>query len=247
MCRFFSRKSAVISNRVFPALDFSTPRLVFLISKAFHCSLISHEKLGRVPPFFENFNYLPYKGVPYKPYWVYCSSTVRPRIRTSKNLDKMSPNYQYLFNGLTPKVNQRHLLSFCRSNFVPELKWVHLITLTVFPPLFISIFSNPLQKKLFQLLIYLLKGLNWEFGSLEALYDVILLSRVLNNTWIFVTGVYEIGIVKGCTKRVKIDQKPDTKLVLNQFVFAYIHPVWAVVILAKVWTLIITPIKVIIS
>ena len=112
---------------------------------------------------------------------------------------------------------------------------------------FPTTFSDPPQKNLFQLLIYLLKGLNWEFGSLKALYDIILLSRVLNNTWIFVTGVYDIGIVKGCTKRVKIDQKPDTKLVFDQKIFAYIHPVWAVVILAKVWTLIINPIKVIIS
>ena len=71
---------------------------------------------------FQKFKLCSLKGVPYKPYWVYCSScTVRPRIRTSKNLDKMSPNYQYLFNGLTPKVNQRHLLSYCGSNFVPEL------------------------------------------------------------------------------------------------------------------------------
>ena len=51
-------------------LDFST-RLVFLISKAFDRFLIFQDILVYVSPFFENLDYVSYKGVSYKPYWVY--------------------------------------------------------------------------------------------------------------------------------------------------------------------------------
>ena len=61
-------------------LYFST-RLVFLISKAFDRFLIFQDILVYVSPFFENLDYVSYKGVSYKPYWVYRipSNLTRPQ------------------------------------------------------------------------------------------------------------------------------------------------------------------------